>query len=345
MSPEKIDYAAIDTPVFLWGAPGIGKTASIAAAARKANAKMITLIGSQIDPVDLGGQPYLTPDGPRVAPPSWVRAAEAALTGGTPVWIFFDELSSAPPTVRAAMLDVIQRRQVAGVDISGAKIIAAGNGGEHAADGGYIDAATANRFLHFSLGADPDVHLPGLLSGWGRPQTPTEAAARALIVDFLRARPNALLDAPTIGELGPTTAAWPSPRSWDALARTMGAGIDIAVAAPAAVGAATARELTAYVAARDLPSPEKIISGEAELPARGDRALATWESVIAYVLSVDDSKAVVAAEAATAVLADMRRGDLRLQLARAIVSTCDAASRAWPADLSSEVTHAKKIVK
>ena len=340
MSPDMIRAAAVaDVPLMFWGPPGIGKTARVAQAATDANAHLEVLVGSQCDPTDIAGLPVQLPGGGvRLAPPAWAVRIRAALDAGTPAWLLLDELASAPPSVRAAMLRV-QERQVGDLDLRGLRVFAAGNAADHAADGGDLDAATSNRLIHVQVGAEPDLHLPGILAGWGRPQADGEPAARAAIVDFLRARPGALC-APPGGPVGPAGAAWPSPRSWDALARLVAAGLPWTQAATAAVGTATACELAAYLAARDLPDPAALLAGEADLPARGDRALAAWEGVVAHVLAVPAHAA-----AAEKILAGLHRRDLRVQLARVAVAAADAARKPWPGDLSAEVAHAQDLAR
>ena len=340
--------AAADVPLMLWGPPGIGKTARIAQAAADAGAHLEVLVGSQCDPTDIAGLPVQLPGGGgggvRLAPPAWAVRIRAALDAGTPAWLLLDELASAPPSVRAAMLRVVQERQVGDIDLRGVRVFAAGNAADHAADGGDLDAATANRLIHVQVGAEPDLHLPGILAGWGRPQADGEPAARAAIVDFLRARPGALC-APPSGPVGPAGAAWPSPRSWDALARLVAAGLPWTQAAPAAIGTATACELSAYLAARDLPTPAALLAGDAQLPARGDRALAAWEGVVAHVLGLPAAVAAQAAAQAAGILTALRRRDLRVQLARVAVAAADAARKPWPGDLSAEVAHAQDLAR
>lgn len=95
-------------PTLLWGGPGIGKTAAIAAAAHERGAHLETVIASIREPSDFGGLPIVTNDGPTpgayLAPPRWARDI---VDRDQPTWVFLDELSTAAPATQAALLRVV----------------------------------------------------------------------------------------------------------------------------------------------------------------------------------------------------------------------------------------------
>ena len=94
--------------VCLWGDPGIGKSALIAAAAAADDVPCEIVIGSLREPSDFAGLPVVTDDGVRLEPPSWAKRLQAAQAG----YLFLDELSTSPPAVQAAMLGVALERRI-----------------------------------------------------------------------------------------------------------------------------------------------------------------------------------------------------------------------------------------
>ena len=105
---------AAGVPVLLWGAPGTGKTSLIRAIADTAGLPCEVVIASIREPSDFAGLPIIDRgDGSRspsvvFAPPSWATALSAAGRG----LAFFDEISTAPPAVQAALLRVVLERTV-----------------------------------------------------------------------------------------------------------------------------------------------------------------------------------------------------------------------------------------
>lgn len=272
-----------DVPVLLWGPPGTGKTAAILSAAAADGAVVEVLIGSTIDPIDVGG--YLVPaaDGRvRVSPPPWVERIRAALDAGRPTWLVLDELSCAPPSVQAALLRVVQERYAAGVDIRGCRVIAAANPPATAADGGWLAPATANRWAHISWTVVPTTWIAGTLGGWGQPCDASALDATIRVTTWISRSPNALLAVPPHSDLA--GRAWPSPRSWTHAIRILSClahAEDATGCVAACVGEAAAAEWATYDTARDLPPAEDLLAGRVPLPKRGDALYASLLAVVA----------------------------------------------------------------
>src|SRR5262245_37052530 len=115
-------------PVLLWGEPGIGKSATLQHLAAGLQTPMETVIASVHEPSDFAGLPIVGDNpaetGVPMAPPDWAVRLAAAGTG----LIFFDELSSAPPAVQAALLRVVLERHVGSLRLpDGIRIVAAAN--------------------------------------------------------------------------------------------------------------------------------------------------------------------------------------------------------------------------
>ena len=98
-----------------------------------------------------------------MAPPDW--AVRLARTGRG--LLFFDELSSAPPAVQAALLRVVLERRVGSLQLpEHVRIVAAANPPASAADGWHLSPPLANRFVHLHWTHDPRVVARGLAGTW-----------------------------------------------------------------------------------------------------------------------------------------------------------------------------------
>lgn len=286
-------------PTILWGAPGIAKTSRIEAATYTRGLHLETVILSLRDPSDVAGLPIVQPNGGvALEPPSWARALAAAPLGQGV--LFFDELSCAAPSVQAAALRVIAEGVVGQFALpKGVRIIAAANPEDQAAGGWGLSAPMANRFIHIDFDAPSAEEWSSWLVGDGRPsdEKPTEmdaaswdrawARERGIFGSFIRKNAGRLLELPD-GEAA-RGKAWPSPRSWElaaratAGARALGAGDGLVLRLIiGAVGEGAANEAMAYFRTLDLPEPEDVLAGRAQVPmARPDQTYASLAGVCA----------------------------------------------------------------
>lgn len=318
--------AAADQPVILWGSPGTGKTAIIGAIAKRRGAILETLIGSTLDPTDVGGHLVPTASGEvRVSPPPWARRIRQALDQGRPAWLFLDELSCAPSAVQAAMLRIVHERYVGELDIRGCYVIAAANPSESAADGGWLSRPMAGRMTHIDFKVDSAAWAAGELAGWGKARSYGHARAAALVSAYISAHPQALLDEAPKGDRGAA-----SPRTWSALAALMGslldsgradtpqtAAIRVGHLGGGTVGDGSFSAFAAYAGTLELPDPEDVLAGRAALPTRGDRIAATLAAVVAAATREhQDQDARI--QAAWSVLGKSRK-DVSLTAASALI--------------------------
>ncbi|MQY09335.1 AAA family ATPase [Actinomadura macrotermitis] len=287
-------------PVLLWGEPGIGKSAGLERLADGLGVPLETVIASVHEPSDFAGLPVIGDDpaatGVPMAPPDWAVRLAAAGRG----LVFFDELSSAPPAVQAALLRVVLERRVGSLTLPGpVRVVAAANPPASAADGWHLSPPLANRFVHLHWTHDPRTVARGLAGTWPEPAVPVVdpakaagavARARGAVSGFLTARPGLAHHLPDSAEA--RGGAWPSPRSWEMALRLLaagyatGAGDDaVAAAVVGAVGDGAGLELLAYLEALDLPDPDKVLAnpGAFALPSRGDRQLAFLTAVVSAV--------------------------------------------------------------
>ena len=154
-------------PVLLWGEPGIGKSATLQQLAAGLDTPLETVIASVHEPSDFAGLPIVgdnpAVDGVPMAPPDW--AVRLARTGRG--LLFFDELSSAPPAVQAALLRVVLERRVGSLQLpEQVRIVAAANPPSSAADGWHLSPPLANRFVHLQWTHDPQTVARGLAGTW-----------------------------------------------------------------------------------------------------------------------------------------------------------------------------------
>jgi hypothetical protein len=294
---------AARVPVLLWGAPGTGKTSAIRAMASAANWPCETVIASIREPSDFAGLPVVAAsDGTGsshvdFAPPKWARNLSDAGHGV----LFFDEVSTAPPAVQAALLRVVLERTVGDLQLPDeVSVVAAANPPEQAADGWDLSAPLANRFCHVDWPIDARSMAEGFSSGWVTPAPPSLSdgwerrvlVARSWVAAFITVRPALAVEVP--GDAAGAGRAWPSPRTWDMAARLLaaceGAGtgeLARSLLVRGAVGQGAGVEFLSWLVEADLPDPEAVLADpdSFELPSRGDRAYAALSSVTAAVAS------------------------------------------------------------
>lgn len=286
-------------PAFLWGAPGIGKTAIIEQMAEGISWPLWTVILSIREPTDQGGLPVVRPDGVHMHPPLW--AAQLVENGHGIV--FMDEFNTAPPTVQSSALRVVHGGWAGDLKLPDAtSFVAAGNPATTLTGGYDLTAAIANRWTHFEWGVDATEWTNGMVSGW--PEVPIfrlpeqwregVPAKRGLVSSFISSRSQWLLDVPA--DRSEQGGAWASPRTWErvailgAAAGALGFGLkseEMRILIRGCVGEAAAKEFTTYITNMDLRDAEEYLSNpdHTPLPTRQDQIMATLDSVAAAALS------------------------------------------------------------
>lgn len=196
--------------LFIWGAPGIGKTEILRQVANEANAIVIEWHLSQIEPTDFRGVPKIenvkgsndTKDERTV-----VKLPELFPDSDTevPGIIFFDEMNRAPQMVLSAALSLCLGGTLGNYSLPERWIVVAA--GNRAIDLGdatptVIEPALANRFSH--------VNYAPSIEDWIKWAYKKDHINPDLIA-FLKHKPQ------YYHKLDPDEEpqAWPSPRSWD----------------------------------------------------------------------------------------------------------------------------------
>ncbi len=252
MGPEQIASAlrtllSIRQPVFLWGAPGVGKSQVVAQVAREKGLILRDIRAVLLDPVDLRGLPRITKSGVAAwCPPAFLPPEDEKTEG----ILFLDELNSAPPLVQAACYQLILDRAIGEYHLpDGWCIVAAGNREKDRSVTHRMPAALANRMVHL----DFDVSLDDWLA-WARKHD-----IRNDVRSFVRFRPRFLHN------FDPASAekAFPSPRSWEFVSHVLDAAPEDEVLyelVKGTVGQVCAAEFMGYRAVwQDIPGIEEVL--------------------------------------------------------------------------------------
>jgi hypothetical protein len=264
--------AQAGAPVLFTGKPGVGKSQVIKQAAKAWRRRLSYVIGSCHAPEDFSGIPFLSEskDYFLAAPPKW---ASSLTTAGA--MLFCDELTTVPPSVRAALLQIFSELQIGDLVIHPDTIfMAACNPPEWAPNASPLEKSMANRFAHFEWKHDYEAWKAGMNSEddtWGTSFVPVVAP------DWKRYRPmfgtaiTSYTDKNSAERIakpeGDEVMAYATPRTWrwcrDALAAAESCGApktvkkDIAVAL---VGRTTGRNLMQFIEQRDLVDPEEVLA-------------------------------------------------------------------------------------
>ena len=258
--PELLLTTAVVRPVFLWGAPGIGKSSLVRDFAASLGLDCVSLLGTQLAPEDLIGVPQITGGRSRFCPPEQIARDE-------PYCLFLDELNAAAPDVQKAFYSLILDRRVGSYELPpGSVVIGAGNRATDQALARPMASALVNRLVHVHLRA-----APGDWLAW--------AAGNGIhpwVIEYLTQRPDHLWSLPP-----KTEEPFSTPRSWHMLSDLLHSAGDpaddetVALLAYATLTPAHAGAFRAYLkVARHAFDLESILKGDARWPAEpADRDL------------------------------------------------------------------------
>lgn len=285
-------------PVLLWGNPGIGKTAILEAISRALRLQQETIIASVREPTDFAGLPLITDNGVRLAAPDWAaRVVQNYEQTGRDTILFFDEISTAPPAVQAAMLRVCFSKVAGDVQLPlTTPVVAAANPPETAAGGWDLSHPLANRFLHLDWQHDTDAWVEGMIAGFPDPvvkELPQNwqqniPEARMMVASFIKARPALLMNLPE--EESKAGREWASPRTWDmaatmlAAAQAYGASKDVLHdVIGGCIGQGEGVEFLTWLEALDLPDPDRLLANPKSFNIddyRNDQVFAILSSIV-----------------------------------------------------------------
>jgi len=214
-------------PVLVHGAPGIGKSKGFAEGVRASlestigkPVDLVTFLPSHKDPVAINGLPvpdigtqstHTLPSEPfaTLLQPPYTTGERAAL-------LFVDEIGQLSPSQQPPIFELIQNRRTADRQLpDSVYIIAATNRRQDAALTATMATPLRNRFAHIELTLSTAEWLDTYLTA-----APYPTPIKNLLDGFLRYKPEALLSSEEAAK-DPTAFAFATPRSWDALARTL----------------------------------------------------------------------------------------------------------------------------
>ena len=289
LSPPQLVELLVSLPFdrtpFIWGAPGIGKSALVRDASQKLELPCVTLLGTQLAPEDLIGVPRISTDemGRHVTefcPPR-------AILQSKPFILFIDELNSAVPDVQKAFYSLILDRRLGDYELpDGSRVVGAGNRIEDRALVRPMATALSNRMLHIALEPNAESWL-----SWAH-----KTGVHPLVIAFIRARPDWLSQPPP----SDTTPAYPTPRAWHMLSDALqSVGVDLWPALSAGtVGDRAGAEFSAFARrATDAPSLEDLAQGRASAPDEPDLIYFLGASLVARLSSPNEQDGHVAARA------------------------------------------------
>lgn len=187
---------AIVRPVFVWGAPGIGKSSLIQQFAEMVGLPCVSLLGSQLAPEDLIGVPQIVNGKSQFCPPSMIAREE-------PYCLFLDELNACTHEVQKAFYSLILERRIGDYVLpEGSVVIGAGNRSQDSAIVKPMSSALINRMFHVGLKVSHREWLDWAYQNDIHP----------LITDYIQTRPDHLWVQPPKHE-----EPFSTPRSWHML--------------------------------------------------------------------------------------------------------------------------------
>lgn len=191
---------AVTRPVFIWGAPGIGKSSIVENFAESLGLPCVSLLGSQLAPEDIIGVPQIV-DGKSVfCPPRMIARDE-------PYCLFLDELNACSQEVQKSFYSLIHDRRIGEYFLpEGSIIIGAGNRAQDNAIVKPMSSALINRMFHVELIAS---HRDWLI--WA-----AQNGIHPYILEYIGLRPDHLWKQPP-----KTEEPFSTPRSWHMLSDAM----------------------------------------------------------------------------------------------------------------------------
>lgn len=239
-----------DTPVFLHGSPGIGKSYIVNDIAQREQLAIIDVRLSQLDAVDLRGIPTIKENQTVWMPPVFLPT-DANSEG----ILFLDELNSAPLSVQAAIYQLVLDRKIGEYSLpKGWRIVCAGNKINDKGIVFKLPSPLSNRMVHLVLEAKfEDFKLWAMKHG-----------VHHFIIGFLAFRPDLLSsEIPSYTETNP---AFCSPRAWNMFSHILKNITDLHSIHPiiyGTIGYAAGVEFIAFIKVyKTLPDINAILAGE-----------------------------------------------------------------------------------
>jgi hypothetical protein len=302
-------------PIFISGPPGIGKSDIVAEVARAQNRPLIDIRLPLMEATDIRGLPHLREVTIRDAQGNvvmneqgvpltekvfkWSNPSDLPTDPNSRALVFFDELSSAPPSVQAATYQIILNRRIGDYQLpDDVVIVAAGNRVKDKGVAYNMPTPLANRFIHATLNVDFD--------DWQ--EWAMKNRVHKDVVGYLTFQPQDLFDFDPRRE----SYAFATPRSWSFVSEFLyerganGEWLDTNVSADVlgdlikgTVGDAPAIKFMTYrKQAANLPRARDILEGKVTtLPLKQIDIVYALTTALVYELTDDVTKAAAQAKA------------------------------------------------
>jgi hypothetical protein len=193
---ELLWTVALTRPLFIWGAPGIGKSTLIENFAQEAGLPCVSLLGSQLAPEDIIGVPKIVGNVSEFCPPKMIAKNE-------PYCLFLDELNACSHEVQKAFYSLINDKRIGEYKLpEGSVVIGAGNRSTDSAIVKTMSSALINRMLHVELKVSSRDWLE-----WA-----AQNGIHETVYQYIQLRPDHLFSPPPKTELPFST-----PRAWHIL--------------------------------------------------------------------------------------------------------------------------------
>ena len=203
-----------NTPAFMWGEPGLGKTQALMAAAKKKGYTVIPVLAGQSEPADIGGIPFNYEDKyAKYVVPWWGYLSSTAVPkkDQKPTILFFDDLPTAHEQTQAAFYKIVDEKRIGDLFLrDNVKIVGAGNRVDDLSAVTDMPKALCNRFLHLYVKPDPDAWLE-----WA-----TSAGVHPHVVFFLRQNSHHISEFEAAKD-STECHAWATARTWEMLSRCL----------------------------------------------------------------------------------------------------------------------------
>ena len=272
----------IRRPIFLWGAPGIGKSDIVKQLGDEQSRDVIDVRLSLWEPTDIKGIPYYNSQANTM---TWAPPSELPTDPESTAILFLDELNSAAPATQAAAYQLILNRRVGTYILpKGVSIVAAGNRETDKGVTYRMPAPLANRFLHLELRTDYEDWL-----NWA-----TLNRLHEQVVGYLGFAKQDLYDF----DPKSSSRAFATPRSWSFVSDLLGDDdLDentLTDLVSGAIGEGLAVKFMAHrKVAKQMPKPEDILSGKVEkINIKEISAMYSLTISLCYELQSADQKKV-----------------------------------------------------
>jgi hypothetical protein len=237
-------------PIFMWGAPGIGKSDIVKQIADEQGRPVIDVRLPLWEPTDIKGIPYYNATENTM---SWAPPAELPHDKDSKAILFLDELNAAPPSVQAAAYQLILNRRVGKYKLpDNVVMVAAGNRESDKGVTYRMPTPLSNRFIHQEMRVD--------FASWQ--EWAVENKIHKDVVGYLSFAKQDLYDF----DAKSSSRAFATPRSWSFVSQLLNDSVDDETAMnliAGTVGEGLAVKFMAHrkVAGR-MPNPKDILDGK-----------------------------------------------------------------------------------